>query len=228
MAQSPSLIRQAHNDRQGGGASAGAAGDGGGDLRLASPSVARNRDPLLKVLRPVLPETGRVLEIASGSGEHAVHIARAIPGLIWQPTDPDARARDSITAWTADLGLKNILPPLDLDARLDIWTVEGPFDVMLCVNMIHIAPWSAAEGVVKGARRHIAAGGQLIFYGPFKREGQHTAPSNEAFDLSLRSRDPEWGVRDLDAVTALAREAGLTLDQVIEMPANNLTVVYKA
>ncbi len=193
---------------------------------LSSPAVARNRDFILAVLRRALPGRGTVLEIASGSGEHAVHFAAALPQLTWQPTDPDPEARDSIAAYRAAAQLPNLLPPLALDATSPTWPVAQA-DAMVTINMIHIAPWAAAAGVIAGAERLLAAGGVLFLYGPFREHGQHTAPSNAAFDESLRARNREWGVRDLDEVAALASRHGLALEERVVMPANNLSVVFR-
>ena len=198
---------------------------------LTAPAVARNREPILAVLRrvvplPILPERGLVLEIASGSGEHAVYFAAALPNLRWQPTDPDPEARDSIAAYRAAAQLPNLLPPLALDAAASSWPVTRA-DAVVSINMIHIAPWAAAEGLMAGAKRLLPGGGVLFLYGPFREHGQHTAPSNAAFDESLRARNREWGVRDLDEVAALASRHGLALEERLAMPANNLSVVFR-
>ena len=195
------------------------------DSALTAPAVARNRDLILAVLREVLAAPGTVLEIASGSGEHAVHFASALPHLVWQPTDPDAQARRSIAAHAAQARLPNLLPPLELDAAAAVWPVTQA-DAVVSINMIHIAPWAAAEGLMAGAARLLPAGSPLYLYGPFREHGRHTAPSNAAFDESLRARDPAWGVRDLDAVVALAARHGLALQRTVAMPANNLSVVF--
>jgi len=193
---------------------------------LTAPAVARNRDPILVVLRDVLPAAGMVLEIASGSGEHAVHFAAALPHLAWQPTDPDEQARGSIAAHAGQAKLANLLPPLALDAAAPVWPVTLA-DAIVSINMIHIAPWRATQGLMAGAARVLPAGAPLYLYGPYRQHGQHTAPSNVAFDESLRARNPAWGVRDLDAVVALAAEHGLTLQRTVAMPANNLSVVFR-
>jgi hypothetical protein len=193
---------------------------------LTAPAVARNRDPILAVLRDVLPAAGIVLEIASGSGEHAVHFAAALPHLAWQPTDPDAQARGSIAAHAARAGLANLLPPLELDASAPVWPVTRA-DALVSINMIHIAPWRATQGLMAGAARLLSAGSPLYLYGPYREHGRHTAPSNAAFDASLQARNPAWGVRDLDAVVALAAEHGLTLQHTVAMPANNLSVIFR-
>lgn len=190
------------------------------DPRRYAPAAARNRDAILAVLRGVLPGQGTVLEVASGSGEHAIHFAAALPGLVFRPSDPDADARASIDAWAA--GAPNIRPAIALDAAADWPALQA--DVVLCINMIHIAPWAACEGLVRGAA---ALGAMLALYGPFMRGGRHTAPSNAEFDASLRARDPAWGVRDLGAVAALAAAHGFGPPEVMEMPANNLTVVFR-
>lgn len=196
------------------------------DKRLRAPAAARNRDAILAVLREALPATGTVLEIASGSGEHAVHFAATLPALTFQPSDPSPEALASIAAWVAQSGAGNILPPLQIDAAAEGWPACSP-DAILCINMIHIAPWSAAQGLIRHAGRLLAPGRPLILYGPFKRPDRPLEPSNAAFDASLRERDPAWGLRDLDAVAALATEAGFGEPEVIEMPANNLSVVLR-
>lgn len=198
------------------------------DARQYAPSVARNRDPIWEVLKPELPQRGLVLEVASGSGEHTVHFARrAAAELTFQPSDRDAAARASIDAWAAAEGLSNVRPALALDATAETWPVARA-DVVLCFNMIHIAPWEAAVGLIAGAGRVLEPGGLLFLYGPFKREGRHTAPSNAAFDRDfLKARNPAWGVRDLEAVAALAQASGFGAAQPHEMPANNLSVLWR-
>lgn len=196
------------------------------DERLEYPATQRNRDAIVDVLRRVLPQSGQVLEIASGSGEHAVHFARAFPGLTFQPTDPEDAALKSIAAWIAHSGAKNIHEPLILDATGDAWPVTSA-DAILCINMIHIAPWRATVGLLRGAASLLRAGSPLYLYGPYRRGGVMTAPSNEAFDASLKSRDAEWGLRNLEDVAALARTHGFSAPDVTEMPANNLSVVFR-
>jgi len=195
------------------------------DARHA-PAAARNREPILAVLRDVLPAQGTVLEIASGTGQHAVHFAAALPRLSWQPTDPDTEARRSIAAHAARAGLPNLLSPLTLDASSALWPLTAA-DAIVSINMIHIAPWRAAEGLMAGAGRLLPPGAPLYLYGPFREQGRHTAPSNEAFDASLKARDLEWGVRDLDDVVALAQAHGLTFDRQVAMPANNLSIIFR-
>ncbi|MFE0752991.1 DUF938 domain-containing protein [Inquilinus sp. NPDC058860] len=196
------------------------------DHRQHAPAAARNRDPILAVLRGVLPRTGTVLEIASGTGEHIMHFAAAMPGLVFQPSDADPEARRSIAAWAADSGLSNLRPPLALDAASSIWEVTAA-DAALCINMIHISPWASTEGLMRGAAAILPPGAPLYLYGPYRRAGFATAPSNEAFDRDLRGRNPAWGLRELEAVAALAVAAGFSGPAVTEMPANNLSVVFR-
>jgi len=197
------------------------------DARQHAPSAARNRDPIWAVLGPQLPPRGLVLEIASGSGEHTVHFAGlAGPQIVFQPSDPSADARKSIDAWVAASGLANIRPALPLDAASDAWPIDHA-DVVVCINMIHISPWASTIGLVRGAARVLPAGGPLFLYGPYKRDGRHTAPSNEAFDQDLRRRNPEWGVRDLEAVADLVTAAGFEAPSITPMPANNLSVLFR-
>ena len=195
-------------------------------MKREAPAAARNRQPILEVLRPRLPARGLVLEVASGTGEHAVHFAAALPGLDFQPSDPDADARASIDAWVADSGLANLRPALALDAAAPGWPVAAA-DAVLCCNMIHISPWASAAGLVAGAASILPPGGLLYLYGPYRRNGRHTAPSNAAFDEDLRRRNPAWGVRDLEAVAALAAGSGFGTPEVVEMPANNLSVLFR-
>jgi len=198
----------------------------GQDPRRYAPATQRNRDPILEVLRRVLPSAGTVLEIASGSGEHAVFFADALPDLIWHPTDPDPDNRASIRAWIAQSGVTNVTVPADLDAAARAWPVTHA-DAIVCINMIHISPWAATLGLLAGAARTLPTGAPLYLYGPYRCDGRHTAPSNEDFDQSLRLQNTDWGVRDLETVADAAAEAGLTLDEIIEMPANNLSVVFR-
>jgi len=196
------------------------------DARLHAPAAGRNREPILAVLRAHLPPTGLVLEVASGSGEHIVHFARAFPGLELQPSDADRQARASIDAWRAEAGLQNIKPAIALDAAAESWPISTA-DAVLCINMIHIAPWQAAVGLMRGAAALLRADSMLYLYGPFRREGAHTAPSNAAFDRSLRMQDPSWGVRDLETVTGLAQSHGFAEPLVEAMPANNLSLIFR-
>jgi len=196
------------------------------DARIHRSHVARNREPILAVLRRVLPAQGLVLEIASGSGEHAAYFAKELPALTWQPSDPDEAALASIAAHRADAALPNLLAPLRLDVTAKDWPI-GHADVVVCNNMIHISPWAATEGLIAGAERVLTAGGILFLYGPYKIDGRHTAPTNQAFDEDLRSRNPEWGIRGLADVTALAQRRGFAAPETIEMPANNLSVIFR-
>jgi SAM-dependent methyltransferase len=197
------------------------------DARRHAPATARNRDAILAALRRHLPARGLVLEVASGTGEHVAYFAAALPDLAFQPSDPDPDARASVDAWGA--GLPNLRPALALDATAPDWerAAGGAADAVLCVNMVHIAPWAATEGLARGAARLLPAGGVLCLYGPFKRGGRHTAPSNAAFDADLRASDPAWGVRDLEAVAAEAASRGFEAPAVEQMPANNLFVAFR-
>lgn len=197
------------------------------DARQFSPATARNREPILAVLQRVLPPRARVLEIASGSGEHAVFAAAAMPEVTWEPSDPDPDARASIAAWAASERLSNVLPPLDIDVRNADWGLGAEaVDALVAINMVHISPWEATRGLIAGAGRVVRHRGVLFLYGPYKRGGRHTAPSNEAFDASLRARDATWGVRDVADVQAEAARHGFTLNETVEMPANNLSLVF--
>jgi hypothetical protein len=211
--------------------------------RQYAPATQRNREPILEVLLQVLPPTGTVLEISSGTGEHAVFFAPRLQPRKWIPSDPNPLARDSIAAWREYCPANNLYPPLALDAREPIWAVEGdelpeslqgihfqrePIVAIANINMIHIAPWSACLGLMAGARRILPPGGILYLYGPFKQGGRHTAPSNADFDESLQMQNPEWGVRDLDDVVAVARSENLALVKTYAMPANNLSVIFQA
>jgi SAM-dependent methyltransferase len=196
-----------------------------GTFAQSAPAADRNKEPILAVLRTALPDSGLVLEVASGTGQHIVHFARALPGLAWQPSDPDAGARASIAAHVDRSRLGNIRPPVALDAAGEDWPLARA-DAIVCINMIHIAPWAACKGLMAGAGRLLPSGGILYLYGPFRRDGRHTAPSNEAFDASLRARDPSWGVRDLEDVTRLAGARGFALEDTVAMPANNLSVIF--
>jgi SAM-dependent methyltransferase len=196
-------------------------------MKRRAPATDRNREPIAAVLREVLPERGTLLEIASGTGEHAACFSALFPRLSWQPSDPDPEALASIRAWREDAGPNNLLEPVQLDASAEAWPVGGA-DAILCVNMVHISPWAATEGLMRGAGRLLPPGGPLILYGPYRRGGVPTAPSNEAFDQSLKARNAEWGLRDLEAVEEEAAANGLRLQRIVEMPANNLTVVFRA
>jgi len=192
---------------------------------LTWPAPERNKQPILDVLARVLPESGHVLEVASGNGQHVLQFAAGLPQLVWLPTDPDPVHLDAIWTRLESVALPNVEPPLELDVLREPWPV-GPVDAIVCINMIHIAPWPATEALVAGAAKRLPAGGVLFLYGPFRRDGRHTAPSNEAFDESLRARDAAWGVRDLEAVEALCVKHGFALSDIVPMPANNLSVTF--
>jgi Protein of unknown function (DUF938) len=196
------------------------------DDRQYAPATVRNRDFILDVLRDVLPKTGVILEIASGSGEHIVHFAKNLPSLVFQPSDPDADARLSVAAWVKATDVSNVRSPIALDASSPVWPIASA-DGIICINMIHISPWEATVGLINGAAAVLPPGSPLYLYGPYKREGFATAPSNQAFDQSLRDRNPTWGLRDLEAVVALARSVGFLAPVITEMPANNLSVVFR-
>lgn len=199
------------------------------DARQFSPSAARNREPILAVLKRALPPGARVLEIASGTGEHAMHMARTMPGVFWRPSDPDPAARASIEAWRVHEGLSNVAPPLAIDVCAKDWSIAPPVDAIVAINMIHIAPWEATPALFEGAARLLGADGGVVFlYGPYRRDGVHTASSNEAFERWLKERDPRFGVRDLGDVAREAEQRGFRLREVVEMPANNLSLVFAA
>lgn len=202
------------------------AAEAGTEDRRHAPATLRNRDAILAVLREVLPPQGVVLEIASGSGEHAAWFAGQFHRLTWQPSDPDEAALRSIESWSAGAGHGNLRPPVRIDAAAADWPVDAA-DAMLCINMIHISPWAATEGLFAGAARLLPAGAPLYIYGPFVQAGVPTAPSNLAFDESLKSRDPAWGLRAVEDVSALAAQHGFALDRIVPMPANNLSLVYR-
>jgi len=195
-------------------------------VKRHAPAAGRNREPIAAVLTEELPPSGVMLEIASGTGEHAVHFARTFPHLDWQPSDPDPDARESIATWREEAGLPNLLPPLELDAADADWPLANA-DAVLCINMVHISPVAATEGLVAGAARLLAPGAPLILYGPYFDAEVETAPSNLAFDCDLRSRNPEWGLRPVEWLDGLAQNAGFRRTRRVAMPANNLTLVYR-
>jgi hypothetical protein len=195
-------------------------------VKRHAPAAARNRAPITKVLEKVLPPSGLVLEVASGSGEHVVHFARHFAHLEWQPSDPDPDALNSIAAHAADTGLPNVRDPVALDAAGETWPMDRA-DAILCINMVHISPWSACVGLMRNAGRLLPARAPLILYGPYRRASVTTALSNEAFDQSLKARNPDWGLRDLEDVVAEAERNLMALERVHEMPANNLTLVFR-
>ena len=191
-------------------------------MKRHAPATERNRDPIAAVLAEELPATGKVLEIASGTGEHVAWFAARFPDIDWQPSDPDADALASIAAWSE--GLANILSPLEIDASAGDFPAA---DAILCINMVHISPWEATLGLLAGAGKVLAPGAPLILYGPYRREGVETAPSNEAFELWLKEKDPRFGLRYVEALSAAAAVQGLELVRLVEMPANNLMLVYR-
>jgi len=193
-------------------------------MKKQAPAALRNREPIREVLARHLPGTGTVLMIAEGSGEHAVHFARAFPALTWIPSDVDPEALASIAAWREDSALANLAPAVQLDVTAPRWPVDRA-DAITCINMVHISPWEATLGLFAGAARTLAPGALLYLYGPYRFGGAFTAPSNEAFDQSLRARDPRWGVRDLRDLEAAA--TGFSLGEVIAMPANNHSLVFR-
>lgn len=202
------------------------AAEAGPEARKVAPAAAQNRDAICGVLDHELPATGHVLEIASGSGEHIVHFASRWPRLTWQPSDPEPEARRSIDAWARDASPGNLAAAIDVDVLDEDWTVDRA-DAILCINMVHIAPWAATLGLMKGAGRLLPAGGLLYLYGPFREADVPLAESNAAFDASLKSRNAAWGLRDLEAVIATAHDHGLGFDKRIAMPANNLSLVFR-
>jgi hypothetical protein len=207
------------------------------DARQYAAATERNREPILEILLKVLPQSGTILEIASGTGEHAVYFADKLRDCVWLPTDVNPQARASIIAWTEHYQCTNVYPPLELDVTEPVWIVENqtatgllnnsPIAAIVNINMIHISPWPACLGLMAGAGRILPVGGILYLYGPFKQGGEHTAASNAAFDEYLRAQNPLWGVRNLDDVVAAARAEHLTLKQTYQMPANNLSVVFE-
>ena len=196
------------------------------DHRQYAPATVRNRDFIVDVLRDVLPTTGLILEIASGSGEHVVHFARSFPGLIFQPSDPEPEALLSVAAWVKDAEVTNVRVPIALDASQSPWPIASA-DAIICINMVHISPWDATVGLITGAAATLLPASPLYLYGPYKRKGFATAPSNEAFNRNLRDRNTLWGLRDLEAVATVARSVGFSAPTVTEMPANNLSVVFR-
>jgi SAM-dependent methyltransferase len=205
------------------------------DGRLDAPAFHRNHQAIWAVLRQFLAgESGDVVEAGSGTGQHAVEFARGAPEIVWWPSDLNDQHLKSIEAWRVHAGLPNLRPPLRIDLSDSRWCPEmqngnGPRELLavFCANVIHIAPWRVAEGLFAGAGRYLRVGGRLFLYGPFKRGGEHTASSNAAFDKSLRDNNPEWGVRDIDDLEKLAKDAGLVLAARVEMPANNFILVFE-
>lgn len=212
------------------------------DFRQYAPATERNRQPILEVLQQVLPSAGTVLEVASGTGEHVTFFAPRLSHLQWLPTERQALLRNSIQAWAEEMPAANLLlPPLDLDVSDRPWPVEqkaaplplqaalkvAPITAIININMIHISAWEMCDHLAAGAERILPQGGVLYLYGPFKRGGEHTAPSNEAFDRALHHQNPDWGIRDLEAVKAIAQKRSLQLEKTVLMPANNLSLVFR-
>lgn len=189
-------------------------------------AAERNKDPILRVLERVLPRQGLVLEIASGTGQHVAHFAAANPSLTWQPTDVNEELFESIAAHVEGAGVSNVLPAALLDVTQDQWPVSSA-DAIVCINMIHISPWETTPGLFTGARRILSGGSKILLYGPYRRERRHTAPSNEAFDAALRAQNPSWGVRDMEAVVETAQSKGFGVEDIVEMPANNYSLVFE-
>lgn len=196
------------------------------DELLHSPATERNKKPILEVLRHILPSTGLILEIASGTGQHVVHFARELPNLFWQPTDPDEASRATIVARLRAANLDNVKEPMALDVLSTHWPVNLS-DAILCINMIHISPWAATEALFLKAKHVLSSAGVLYLYGPYRQSGRHTEASNESFDTSLRSHNSEWGIRNLEDVTRVAELQGFVLETTMDMPANNLSVIFR-
>lgn len=194
-------------------------------MKQYAQATERNREPILAVLQRILPREGKVLEIASGTGQHAVFFSNHMPGLEWQPSDPNPDARESILAWKTTEGGGNLLNPIALDVTEADWGMEQ-VNAVVCINMVHISPWAASEGLFRGAAALLSCGEPLFLYGPYKLDGEHTSASNEAFDASLRSRNATWGVRDLGDIRALAEQHGFDFSEKVPMPANNFSVIF--
>jgi SAM-dependent methyltransferase len=197
------------------------------DARRHSPPAERNRGPILEVLSRVLPARGRALEIAAGTGQHAVHFAAGLPGWTWCPSDPDPSALASIALWAAEAGLPNLQPAIELDVLAEPWPVQGPFDAVFCANMLHISPWATCAALMRGAACVSAPDGALLTYGPYFIVGQEPSAGNTAFDADLKARNPAWGIRFLHDVAAQAQAAGWQLQETVSMPANNMTLVFR-
>jgi len=196
------------------------------DGKWFTSSAERNKDPILDILARVLPRQGVVLEVASGTGQHVLHFAKALPGLAWQPSDPDPELRESIALRVKEQQLANVNRPIELDVSKLPWPLQTA-DAVVCINMIHVAPWSATLALLEGTKALLAPQHVLFLYGPYRRFGQHTSKSNERFDSDLRAHDPEWGLRDLEAVSEAAASSGFALAEVVEMPANNFSLIFK-
>jgi len=196
------------------------------DGRWVAPAAERNQGPILEVLQRVLPPRGLVLEIGSGTGQHVVHFAKALSQLSWQPSDPDAENRQSIALWSRVEELGNVKPPLALDVRVRPWPIDAA-DAIVCINVVHVSPWAATLALFDGVREVLPREGVLFLYGPYRRGGRHTAPSNEKFDADLRAHNPEWGLRDIGELAEVADRAGFALAEIVDMPANNFSLVFR-
>src|ERR1041384_6251682 len=201
-------------------------GERADDGNWSTPSAERNKGPILDVLARVLPRRGLVLEIASGTGQHVLHFARALPGLAWQPSDPDPELRESIALRVREQQLANVNRPIDLDVTRLPWPLQTA-DALVCINMIHVAPWSATLALFEGAKALLSEEHVLFLYGPYRRFGNHTSESNAQFDHDLRAHSPEWGLRDMEAVSEVAAGAGFVLAELVEMPANNFSLIFQ-
>ena len=193
--------------------------------RLVFPAADRNQSAIFKVLKPRLTSVKRALEVASGSGQHVAYFASRCPHVTWQPSDIDRKHRQSIIAWTK--GMSNVLSPINLDATAATWSIIPSVDMIFCANMIHIAPWNASLGLLAHSSELLAVGGYLAIYGPFMEDGLHNAPSNAQFDIDLKTRDPNWGIRDLTQIKKIAQKHGLKLEDKTSMPANNFTLFFR-
>ena len=196
------------------------------DGRCVAPAAERNKGPILEVLQRVLPPRGLVLEIGSGTGQHVVHFAKALSQLSWQPSDPDAENRQSIALWSRVEELGNVRAPLALDVRERPWPIDAA-DAIVCSNVVHVSPWAATLALFDGVREVLPSEGVLFLYGPYRRGGRHTAPSNEKFDADLRAHNPEWGLRDIDELAEVADRVGFALAEIVDMPANNFSLVFR-
>jgi SAM-dependent methyltransferase len=196
------------------------------DGRWVAPAAERNKGPILEVLQRVLPPRGLVLEIGSGTGQHVVHFAKALSQLSWQPSDPDAENRQSIALWSRVEELGNVKPPLALDVLVRPWPIDAA-DAIVCINVVHVSPWAATLALFDGVREVLPPEGVLFLYGPYRRDGRHTAPSNEKFDADLRAHNPEWGLRDVDELAEVADRVGFALAEIVDMPANNFSLVFR-
>jgi SAM-dependent methyltransferase len=196
------------------------------DGRWVAPAAERNKGPILEVLQRVLPPRGLVLEIGSGTGQHVVHFAKALSQLSWQPSDPDPENRQSIALWSRVEELGNVRVPLALDVRERPWPIDAA-DAIVCINVVHVSPWAATLALFDGVREMLPPEGALFLYGPYRRGGRHTAPSNEKFDADLRAHNPEWGLRDIDELAEVANRIGFALAEIVDMPANNFSLVFR-